>query len=154
MRKLLVSLLGASLIAAPLQARDLRDQTIDTRSGTFVGAQLHVPFGGKIADRPRVSLGISPTRSRISNAGMVHTNIGEGLALSFTPDSKPTLTFAGVRADEAFGLKQSGAAGAEREQGVSTGGWIAIGVGTVALVAVGGLYLWAEHISYCEERDC
>ena len=154
MRKYLGLFIACDLIAGPVQARDLRDQAADVRPGTFIGAQLHVSLGGKHAGKARAAIGIAPTRSRISNDGMIRTSIGDGLALSFTGSGQPELTLAGTRADVALGLGPRGPTTPDGKLGVSTGGWIAIGVGTVALVAVGGLYLWAEHISYCEERDC
>jgi hypothetical protein len=39
------------------------------------------------------------------------------------------------------------------KQGVSTGGWIAIGVGTAVVVAAAGFALWADHVIDCEERE-
>jgi hypothetical protein len=83
---------------------------------------------------------------------MIRTRIGEGLSLSVTPGSKPILTLAGLGADEALGFKTGNKVQAKNNLGISTGGWIAIGVGSVALI-VGGLYLWGKRLSYCEEED-
>jgi len=91
--------------------------------------------------------------SRIPSTGMVHTEIGDGLALSFGPRSKPVLTLAGVRADVALGLHRNGDPNAGRKQGVSAGGWVAIGLGSAAIIA-GGLYLAAVHIAACDEGEC
>ena len=67
---------------------------------------------------------------------VVKTTIGEGIALNL--GRKPTLTLAGVPADQALGLRPSNEVDAGQKMGVSTGGWIAIGLGAVAIG--GGLY--------------
>lgn len=132
MKKASVFLLASALLAAPVQAADWSD----VRHGTFVGARLTI--GGNHGSRPRAALTFAPTQSRISYDGVSNLRIGEGLALNFTPRSKPTLTLAGVRADQALGLSPSTEVNAKRRLGVSTGGWIAIGAGVAALA--GGAY--------------
>ena len=79
--------------------------------------------------------------------------IGEGVALKLSPGSKPTLILAGVRADIALRLQKAEDVAADKKLGVSTGGWIAIGVGSAALI-FGGLYLAADHIADCDEGEC
>ena len=76
---------------------------------------------------------------------MVRTTVGEGLALNFSPRSKPTLTLAGVRADRVLSLAAS--EDDDSKRGVSTGVWIAIGV--AAAVGVGAL-LYAD---YCNDNE-
>jgi hypothetical protein len=153
MHKSLGFIVVAALLAAPAQAHDWADQTTGRNTGAFVGAQLHVGFRGKAIERPRATLGIAPTFSRMSTHGGVHTNIGEGLALSFAPKSKTELTFGGVRADRALGFTSQNGQTAGRKQGVSTAGWIGIGVGTVLVVGAVGVALWADHVLDCEERE-
>jgi hypothetical protein len=76
---------------------------------------------------------------------MVRTRVGEGIALNLAPSSKPSLTIAGVRADTALGLRPNGQVDADRKLGVSSAGWVAIGVGVVALAAGAYfLYLYNE----------
>lgn len=132
MKKSAVAVLAASLIAPPVQAQDWSD----VRTGTFVGARLTI--GGKTGGRPSAALTIAPTQNRLSHSGMTSMKIGEGLAVNLTPGAQPTLTLAGVRADQMLGLSPSGDANSKRKLGISTGGWIAIGVGVVAVA--GGAY--------------
>jgi hypothetical protein len=136
MHKLTVLLATAGLLLVPVEAIAAQYQAADVRPGTFVGARFQIAFGGKQASKPRAALAIAPTLTSISDRGGVRTSIGEGIALNF--GRKPTLTLAGVRADQALGITPSKDADAKHKLAVSTGGWIAIGVGTVAVA--GGLY--------------
>ena len=153
MKNAAIILLVSALVTSPVQAADWRSQTTDVRPGTFVGARVQIPLGGRAAARPRASLTLAPTMSRISSTGMVRTEIGDGLALSFGPRSKPELTLGGIRADTALGLHRNGDPNAGRKHGVSSGGWVAIGLGSAAIIA-GGLYLAAVHIANCDEGEC
>ncbi len=150
MHKSLAFVSAILLLAAPLQARDWTDQTTSRQTGAFAGAQLHVPLGGKGKARARALLGVAPTFTRASTHG-VHTTIGDGLALSFTPGAKPNLTLAGIRADRALGLAQEKGPAVSRKQGVSTAGWIAIGVGTVLVAGAVGFALWVDAIEDNED---
>ena len=143
MRKILIGMILASLVAAPIQAAGWENQATDVRPGAFVGARVQLPLGGKIPTRPRAALAIAPTLSRISDDGMIDTRIGEGLALNIESRSKPTLTVAGVRADTA--LKDR--VGERNRSGISTGGWIAIGVGTVVVAGAIGLALFVDAMN-------
>jgi hypothetical protein len=153
MRRLAFSVTLAAFMMTPLQATDWRSQASDNRPGVFVGARVHLSLGGKTAARPRAALTLAPTLNRTSNSGVTRSTIGEGIALNFSPRSKPTLTLAGIRADTALGLQRRGTADDDRKLGVSTAGWVAIGVGAVALIG-GGLYLVADHIADCDEGEC
>jgi len=153
MKNAAMVLLASALVTSPVQAADWRSQTTDVRPGAFVGARVQIPLGGRAAARPRASLTLAPTMSRISSTGMVRTEIGDGLALSFGPRSRPELTLGGIRADTALGLHRNGDPNAGRKHGVSAGGWVAIGLGSAAIVA-GGLYLAAVHIANCDEGEC
>lgn len=147
MHKLILSLATASLLLGPVEASAAQYDVANVRPGTFVGARFQIAFGGKQALKPRAALTLAPTQSRLSNSGMIRTTIGEGLALNFSPKSKPTLTLAGVRADTALGLQRNGRVDTEGKLGVSTGGWIAIGVGAVALA---GAAIYVGRIVECE----
>jgi|SRR5687768_7880421 len=143
MRKALISVILATLVSAPLQAAGWENQEMDVRPGAFVGARVQLPLGGKIPARPRAALAIAPTLSRISYDGMIETRIGEGLELHFESRSKPALTLAGVRADTA--LKDR--LGDRSRSGISTGGWIAIGVGTVLVAGAIGAALFIDAVN-------
>jgi hypothetical protein len=145
LRKILISLTAAGLFVAPAQAADWKDRAAIVQPGTFVGARLTI--GGRTGQRPRAALTIAPTQTRTSHDGFSSMRIGEGIAFNLTPGAKPTLTLAGVRADTVLGLHRNGSIDAGRKLGVSEGGWVAIGVGVVALA--GGLYV----LHLAEEAD-
>jgi len=136
MRKLLFSVTLATFMMAPVQAADWRSQAVDVRAGVFVGAKVQLSLGGKAPEAPRAALTLAPTLNRISSTGEVRTNIGEGLALNFSPRSKPTLTLAGIRADNALGLQRQGKVDEDQKLGISTTGWVAIGAGAALVVGV------------------
>lgn len=141
MRKLLIPVIAAGLIAAPAQARD---PAVDLGPGAFVGARVKLPLGNRTSAKPHAGFAIAPTHSSMSSDGMVRTRIGEGFALDFAPGAKPTLTLAGVRADTALGLKSTGTVNADNKMGLSTGAWIWIGAGLTAAV-VAGIILYDDH---------
>jgi len=133
-RKLMWAAAATAVIASPLQAAAFDQSAV--QHGAFVGARFQLSLGGKTPAQPRAGLAIAPTQSRISNEGMIRTKIGEGIALNVVaPGSKPTITLAGVRADKALGLTTQRSADPQNKAGISTGGWIAIGVGVAALAA-------------------
>jgi hypothetical protein len=134
MRKVLAAFVIASLLAAPVTAAASSNDAANVRPGAFVGARLKVPLG-HTDERPRAELAFAPTQSRISSSGQVRTEIGEGLTFGVSAKSKPTLTIAGTRADVAFGLRQGSKSEVDPKLGISTVGWVAIGVGVVALAA-------------------
>ena len=134
MNKIVLVMVVAGLIAAPARAAEWND----VRPGTFIGARLTI--GGHHGARPRATLTVAPTQTRTSHDGLSRMRIGEGIAFNLTPGTKPTVTLAGIRADTVLGLHRNGDIDADRKLGVSTGGWIAIGVG-VAAVAGGAYFL-------------
>src|SRR4029453_4227188 len=99
MKNAVIVLLASALVTSPVQAAEWRSQHTDVRPGTFGGTRVQIPLGGRAAARPRASFTLAPTMSRISSTGMVHTDIGEGLALSFGPRTTPALTLGGVRVE-------------------------------------------------------
>lgn len=127
MKYAVIAVIASGLVTAPVQAADWSD----VRPGTFVGARL--TLGGKRGARPSAAFTIAPTQNRISSDGMT-MKIGEGIALNLTSGAKPTLTLAGIRADQALGLSPSTEAKAKAKLGISTGGWVAIGLGVAAVV--------------------
>ncbi|MFL6729112.1 MAG: hypothetical protein ACJ8E3_04545 [Sphingomicrobium sp.] len=137
MRTLMLFSLFLGIFAAPAGAASDRAGS-ELRPGSFVGAQLKLSLGGKTSSKPLAALTIAPTRSQISATGAVRTTIGDGLALNFAPESRPTFTLAGVRADTALAPQRGRGTDAQPKLGVSTGGWVAIGVGVAVLV--GGVY--------------
>jgi hypothetical protein len=143
MLKALIGVILASLATVAVQAAGWENQSMDVRPGAFVGARVQLPLGGKVQARPRAALTVAPTQSRISDDGMIRTRIGEGLALNFGGDPKPSLTVAGIRADTALRNQVT----ARNGSGISTGGWIAIGVGTVVVAGAIGLALFVDAVN-------
>src|SRR5688500_18041910 len=144
MRNAVLVMVATGLFAAPVQAAHWSD----ARPGTFVGARL--TLGGKTGTRPSAALTIAPTQHRISGSGMSSMKIGEGIAFNLAPGAKPTLTLAGGRADALLGLQRGADHNSDRKLGVSTGGWVAIGVGAALLV--GGAVFYNAATS-CEDHD-
>jgi len=109
-----------------------------TRVGVFGGFQIKVPLGGSRAKAPSASLGIAPVVRSQSFDGAGRTRIGEGLLLRMEPNRPAEFRLAGTRLDR-LGLTPNGQAPGGQRAGVSTLGWIAIGVGvTVVLVVAAG----------------
>ena len=148
MRNLPCLLALASLLGMPVEAAAARYDGSNTRMGTFMGARFQVSLDGKAASKPRAALAIAPTVSRISAGAIVRTRIGEGIALNF--GRKPTLTLAGVPADQALGMAPSKGGDNKQKLNLSTGGWIAVGVGGLAIGA-GLIYLKLLDIAEHEE---
>jgi hypothetical protein len=144
MKKFGLIMLATALASAPAQAAEWND----VRPGAFVGARLTI--GGVTGSKASAALTIAPTQTRTSQSGFSSLRIGEGLALNLTPGAKPTLTLAGIRADTALGLHRNGTVDSDRELGVSTGGWIAIGVGAAVVVGAAVFY---SAVTSCEEHD-
>jgi hypothetical protein len=138
MAKLLTAIILAALVTAPAQAGDWRDGASNIRPGAFIGAKLQLSTGGREHAQPNASLTVAPTQSRVGADGMLRTRIGDGVAFNLSPGTKPRVTLAGVRADVALGLQPGRTANTDKKLGVSSVGWVAIGVGVVAIA--GGLY--------------
>lgn len=145
---------AASLIASPVQAAnwreavqaDFHNSAASVRPGAFVGARFVTSFGPQTTSRGQISL--APTNSRISGDGPIQTRIGQGLALNVGFNSKPSLTIAGTRADVALGLAQRGSVKGDKKLGMSTGGWVAVGLLTAAVV---GYVAFAAYVSENEK---
>ena len=95
MRQLVVPVDALSLLSAPAQAAVSPYPMEGVRTGAFIGARFKVSLGNRVGSAPKALLGIAPLRARRSAEGAVHTSIGDGLALSFSADFKPSVTFAG-----------------------------------------------------------
>ena len=123
-----------SAVAAPASAADLTDVR-SQQSGAFAGFRLRVPLDNEARRPIRAGLAVTPTFRSQSVDGEIRTRFGEGLELGVTGDRPLALSFAGTPVSRLV----RGPAGPEGDKaGVSTLGWIAIGVGalvTVVLVA-------------------
>jgi hypothetical protein len=145
--KFVTSLVAGALLALPVQASATEYQATETRVGAFVGAQFKLSLGGNSAAKPRAALTLAPTATRLTNRGLVRTDIGEGIALNFAAGSRPSLTLAGLRADRALGLAGSSQADPKNKTGLSTGAWV--GIGVVAAIGVTALLF----VNYCHDKE-
>jgi hypothetical protein len=139
MRKLLIAALVAAQVGAaqPAFAAELIDppSVSGQRQSAFAGARIRVPIGASKASRVRAGLTVAPLRQGRGGDGALRTSFGQGLELGLAEKGKPALTFAGQRVDR-LSLGPNGRAPDRTRSGVSTLGWVAIGVGAVALVLV------------------
>lgn len=135
--------LAAMLAPAPAQAASAAQG--DAQFGTFVGARVQLRLGGRVPERARASLTIAPTRSTSSSGGEIRTQIGEGIAFNLAPGAQPSLTLAGVRADQILGMNQQGTTEADRKLGLSTGAWIGIGVVTAVILGAVVFSNYCDH---------
>lgn len=149
MRTLMLSLLVAgqmTFAAQPALAATLAPGE-PTRIGAFGGVQLRVPLGGSRAEAPRASLGFAPVARTQDFNGAGRTRIGEGLQLSLQPNRPVELNLAGTRLDR-IALAPGGQTPDGERAGVSTLGWIAIGVGATAVLLVAAASICAA------DSDC
>jgi len=150
MRSVMLSLLvaGQLVVAAqPALAAD-PDPGEQSRMGMFGGVQLRLPMGGDArAQRPSFALGIAPiTRSQRLD-GSSRMRIGEGFQLRLRPQEQVELRLAGTRLDRLRFAPNGDAPGGQRA-GISTLGWIGIGVGAALVIVVAATAICAS------DSDC
>ena len=132
MKKLLIAALAASQIATPALAQNY-SPVRDTETGTFSGVRLRVPFGGSAREPVRAGFTFAPIARTEQMDGRVRTRIGEGLEFGLNGRGPAQFSLAGTPVSR---LIQGRAGPDGRKQGVSTLGWIAIGVGATAIIVV------------------
>jgi len=137
MKNLTIAALVAAQIPAsaqPALAADLASHQ-EIQGGAFGGVRLRVPLGGRARDnRVRAGLAFAPTVSSRGQDGAVRTRIGEGLELGITGREPVRLSLAGMPVSR---LAQGGSGPDGGRLGISTLGWIAIGVGAAIVIVVG-----------------
>lgn len=136
----LAGLVAAQSIAAPqpVAAAGFEEMTT-AQSGTFTGARIRLSLGGRQQDRKfRAGLTMAPTLRSQAISGETRTRFGEGLELGFSGKRPLTLSLGGRPVSSLL----PGGRKSEDEQrlGISTGGYVAIGVGVAALVGAFMLY--------------
>jgi hypothetical protein len=135
MRKFLIaSLLAAPILATtqPAQSAELlQDRTgAPNQVSAFVGGRFRVPLGGG-HDKPRAGLALTSTL-RGGSTGELRFARGVELGIS-GGDSDVRLTLGGTPVSR---LAQGRRGPEGRKLGVSTIGWVAIGVGVLAVTYV------------------
>jgi hypothetical protein len=135
-----------SLVAEPVAAAELpRDAGIQIERGTFVGARFRVPLG-QSDEKAHAGLALTATQRA---PGRAELRFAKGLELGYAGDSRLRLSLHGQPVSRLV----PGQAGPEgRKLGVSTVGWVAIGVGAVVLT-VGGLYVLCGTGAICNFDD-
>jgi hypothetical protein len=154
MKKFVIAgLLAAQMTAAaqPASAADLvaRERPL---VGAFAGARLRIPLGDNAHRRVRAGLTLAPTLHVPGSDGVARTRFGEGLELGIAPRRPLELSVAGTRVDR-LGVAPGGTGPGGPRAGVSTLGWVAIGVGATVLVVAGAGYLWLEDALDCDPGD-
>jgi hypothetical protein len=149
MRKLMITALltGQSLSAAvPATAAEIYEpQASGQRQfGAFAGARLRVPLGG---GKEGAHAGLAFTNIRVDAFG--NRRFSKGMEFGFAGDETLRLSLAGQPMQAKKLAFLPGTPGPQgRKAGVSTTGWIAIGVG---VVAVGALAYAAWFVSEMNE---
>ena len=143
--KIIVAAAAASLALQPIAAAELPRDSAGSRieRSSFAGARLRLPLGGT---REKAHFGVALTMTQRS-PGAAELHFAKGLELGFAGDEKLRLSLHG----QPVSSLASGARGPEGQKlGVSTLGWIGIGVGVVAVGLV-GFGLWLDHeIDQCK----
>ena len=138
MRKLLIGALIASqvLTGAPAFAQGFSSAQ-ETRTGTFAGLRIRMPFGGASREPLRAGLAFAPAVRTESLDGRVRTRIAEGLEFGLRGREPLQFSIAGRN------LRQLNAQGNDRGGGIPTGAWIAGGlvIATVGVVVTFALLL-------------
>ena len=120
------------LTAQPVFAADLGDErgTVSARQGAFAGARLRIPLDGTKARKAQAGLTVAPIVQGRRADGSIRTRFGEGMELRLSGEAKPQLALGGRPLSQIV-EGRSGPDG--RKAGISTIGWVAIGVGVAAL---------------------
>jgi hypothetical protein len=117
------------LPAAPAPAADLSagDAAAPRQMGAFAGARLRVPLGGG-QEKPQAGLALTST---LRSGATGELRFARGAELGFSGNEAPLrLTLAGQPVSR---LAQGRGGPQGHKLGVSTLGWVAIGVGVVAV---------------------
>lgn len=145
MKTLLPGLLAATLCASPVAAADFPPAPFGANAaGAFAGARVRIKLGAKAGPKLRMSLALAPM-TRASGEGRVAFHFGEGLAFGGGAGTAPGLSIAG-RPLSAFSPRRA-SVDKTRASGVSTLGWVAIGVGAAVIIVL------AAGVA-CQETNC
>ena len=148
MKKLTIAAMAAAqLMAQPAMAAELGDErgAVAARQGAFAGARFRVALDGTSARKAQAGLTLAPVLQGRQADGRTVTRFGEGMELRLTGgETRPKLAFGG----RTLAQLTEGRTGPDgRKAGVSTLGWIAIGVGVAAVIVI------AAGVT-CQETNC
>jgi hypothetical protein len=143
MRRLLIAGLVAAAQVLPAAQPAMAAELHQDRAGmpnqvsAFAGARLRVPLGDG-REKPQAGLALTST---LRGGATGELRFAKGAELGFSGDQKVRLSLAGQPVSQ---LSPGGKAGAGRKRGVSTLGYVAIGVGVVAVVTLAA-GVWFVH---------
>lgn len=133
-KHLLATLAAAQIVGAAVPAVAQSYTPLrDTGTGTFTGVRLRVPFGGPADERVRAGFTFAPTTRAEYQDGRIRSRIGEGLEFGFNGRGPAQFSLAGTPVSQ-LAQGRTGPDGVRR--GISTLGWIAIGVGATVVIVV------------------
>lgn len=147
MKKLLIDTLIAGQVlttAAPAFAQNY-SPVRETETGAFGGVRLRIPFGGPARESVRAGLAFAPTTRADHQDGRVQTRVGEGLEFGMVGREPLQFSLAGTPVNR---LAQGREGPNGQRMGVSTIGWIAIGVGASLVILVAATAICAS------DHDC
>ena len=122
---IIASLLGASIgSAASAASLEVGQSGAERQTAGFAGARLRLPFGGN--ERPQAGLAVTST---LRSGPGSELRFAKGMELGFSGDRAVRLMIGGTPASR---LAQGPQTPDGRKLGVSTLGWVAIGVGVLA----------------------
>jgi hypothetical protein len=127
-----------ALSAQPVAAAELqREASGPHQVGSFVGARIRVPLGAT-REKPHAGLAFTATQ-RAGETGTLR--FSKGVELGFSGDDKVRLSLAGRPVSQ---LRPGRGAPTGGKAGVSTLGYVAIGVGVVVVVTLAA-GVWFVH---------
>ncbi len=147
----LAGLVAAQMIVAaqPAAAASLGQGT-SVQTGTFAGARIRLSLGGKQQDqRFRAGLTVAPTLRSQATLGETRMRIGEGPELGFAGGRPLTLSLAGQPVSRL--LPGGNKSEDDQRLGISTGGYVAIGVGVILVAGGVGYLAMANRCTECDQ---
>lgn len=146
----LAGLVAAQIIVAaqPAAAASLQE-TATVQSGTFAGTRIRLSLGGGQERKFRAGLTFAPMLRSQTISGETRMRFGEGVEWGFAGQRSLALSLSGRPVSRLLpgGSKSED----ERRLGISTAGYVGIGVGVAALVGAFVLYQDAKDGSL---TDC
>ena len=141
MYRIIAAITAAQLVASgPAAAAELVDDSRSVRQerGAFAGARIRLPFGA----RQKVDAGLTLASAQRNASGAV--KLSEGVELGVAGGRKLRLSAGGRPADVV----------SKPKAGVSTTGWVGIGVGTLAVILGIAYLVFQDAVDCSEDPDC
>lgn len=150
MKSAIISVLIASQIAVaatPATAASIEDSQMagQRNIGGFAGARIRMPLGSS-EKKPHIGLALTSTQR---NGPTGTLRFSQGFEMGVSGEGKAGFSIAGQQlgAKPPAFVSRPGEAPKGQKAGVSTMGWVLIGVGTLAVLAVGAMVI-------CQETNC